>query len=667
MHINRSLADLESNIASDSALIITGLRGIGKTRLAIQYAHEHRDLYALSWIITIGDEGDFDSILSSGFAQLASELRLIEDHKIQELKSGNSDLVRLIITKLEEKCDPWLLIFDNIKNPKAIKSYIPKKGIGHIIITSPRKNIWRNLGHEITLGPFKPLESKQLLFQFMGRNNPDEKENSDAEILIEMLDNLPLAVGQAGAFINYRHYAITEYLNRFKELPAKLLDKKIDDEYPYSTKKVFELTLNEFKKDFENRGKLGIIIINTFSFFNADIIPKIILNFDIWKQSDTTMLNDFNLIDFDEAIGDILSGSIFYDQENSYSMNRIVQIVAQEMLDDNEKRDFALLSQNILHRLFKFDYNDKSTFNICSMTFPHVASLFKHLKELNVCSAITTELLNSMGNYLRTIGNLNKSLYYQKEAYRIDKDLDKDNYSSLARDTFYLAGILRQMGKHIDSIERFKESYQYSLNLEGIEKNKTMIKILNSMGLLLGDTGNYDSALECFNESLDIISHLEEKNDTLIAGVEINIGQTLQELGNYEEAKKHYERSLAIYKDALPENSLEAIKCENLLGRILIQFGDYDAARRILVRSIRKYKIYFGEIYTPSMSNTLNDLGLAIKSTGRLKGALKCFERAQKINEKIFGTQALSRNQVKLSFLLAINCLIPDIIANVVA
>jgi len=29
--------------------------------------------------------------------------------------------------------------------------------------------------------------------------------------------------------------------------------------------------------------------------------------------------------------------------------------------------------------------------------------------------------------------------------------------------------------------------------------------------------------------------------------------------------------------------------------------------------------------------------------------------------------KALSRNQVKLSFLLAIDCLIPDIIANVVA
>ena len=31
------------------------------------------------------------------------------------------------------------------------------------------------------------------------------------------------------------------------------------------------------------------------------------------------------------------------------------------------------------------------------------------------------------------------------------------------------------------------------------------------------------------------------------------------------------------------------------------------------------------------------------------------------------GIWALSRNQVKLSFLLAIDCLIPDIIANVVA
>lgn len=34
---------------------------------------------------------------------------------------------------------------------------------------------------------------------------------------------------------------------------------------------------------------------------------------------------------------------------------------------------------------------------------------------------------------------------------------------------------------------------------------------------------------------------------------------------------------------------------------------------------------------------------------------------------KLSPFSALSRNQVKLSFLLAINCLIPDIIANVVA
>ena len=38
-----------------------------------------------------------------------------------------------------------------------------------------------------------------------------------------------------------------------------------------------------------------------------------------------------------------------------------------------------------------------------------------------------------------------------------------------------------------------------------------------------------------------------------------------------------------------------------------------------------------------------------------------------KLELNTYVKRALSRNQVKLSFLLAINCLIPDIIANVIA
>ena len=56
----------------------------------------------------------------------------------------------------------------------------------------------------------------------------------------------------------------------------------------------------------------------------------------------------------------------------------------------------------------------------------------------------------------------------------------------------------------------------------------------------------------------------------------------------------------------------------------------------------------------------------AVFASGSVSGSSLNLEVVPESAKELYA-MALSRNQVKLSFLLAINCLIPDIIANVVA
>jgi hypothetical protein len=130
------LEELHRALTRDAAVALTGLGGIGKTQLALEYAYRHRDEYRVVWWVRADDE----ATLAADYAGLATALGLAE----REAKE-QAVVVAAARVWLEQNTS-WLLVFDNAESREPVRDYVPQ-GRGAVIITS-REPVWSG-GHAL--------------------------------------------------------------------------------------------------------------------------------------------------------------------------------------------------------------------------------------------------------------------------------------------------------------------------------------------------------------------------------------------------------------------------------------------------------------------------------------------------------------------------------------
>ncbi|MBK6965763.1 MAG: ATP-binding protein [Bacteroidales bacterium] len=194
--------------------VIFGLGGIGKTRLAIEYAWEYQDNYsALLFAVA-----DTPTQLRRSIAELSAPAIL----NLQEWKCPEEDIRMAAAMRWFSENPGWLLIIDNADDKEsvdAIQNLLTNLRGGHVIITS-RRSWWSKTVNKQELD-ILPLEAAKT---FLLDRTMDErrKTNQDEEIASELakeLGSLALALEQAGAYIQNRDGGLTlaDYLARWKE------------------------------------------------------------------------------------------------------------------------------------------------------------------------------------------------------------------------------------------------------------------------------------------------------------------------------------------------------------------------------------------------------------------------------------------------------------------
>jgi hypothetical protein len=188
-----------------------GLGGVGKSRLAVEYALRYeRDYRALLFVSAETPES-----LRAGLAGLCGSRVL----SLPEKAATEQDVqVEAALRWLREH-PGWLLILDAADTraaSEAVEQMLPGLAGGHVLITS-RMRDWSGAVDPLELGVLEPDAAEAFLLErTRGRRRETPTDAEDARELAKDLGGLALALEQAGAYVGKRRISLATYLHRWR-------------------------------------------------------------------------------------------------------------------------------------------------------------------------------------------------------------------------------------------------------------------------------------------------------------------------------------------------------------------------------------------------------------------------------------------------------------------
>lgn len=315
-----------------------GLGGLGKTQVAAEYAYRYALEYsAIFWIAAENVEH-----VTGSFQYIARALDLPERQKADQQQTVCA------VQHWLATYGRWLLIWDNLEDLTLLLRFLPAARQGTVLLTT-RLQALGTFAYAIELLPLAPAEGALLLLrrakmlrasiaedQSYEPTEVAPAEQSAAQELATIMGGLPLALDQAGAYIEETGCRITDYLSRYEQQRTQLLAPRGDavGDHPQSVTATFRLASLQV----EQNHPLAADLLRICAFLHAEAIPEEMFVGHA-PPAETGAALSTDLYHLDLAIAALRTFPLVqrYAQTQTFSIHRLVQAVVQAGMDESER------------------------------------------------------------------------------------------------------------------------------------------------------------------------------------------------------------------------------------------------------------------------------------------------------------------------------------------
>jgi tetratricopeptide (TPR) repeat protein len=638
-------------------LTIHGLGGVGKTQVALEYAHRFRADYDIIWWMDCGQAQYVDASLADLGQRLHEEFGV----SVPE-EGGISEVCRQVLQTLSEGLPDkrWLLIYDNAEDVEQLTTLLPGGG-GHVLITSQNKQ-WQDMGTSLEVEKFRPADSVSHL-----RRRLHGITEADASRIARVLQDIPLGVAAAGALLAVTGLSVDEYLERLErqETPTYPSSHPLKA-YPPEVAKAWNLSLDEL----ETRSAAAARLVGICSVMAPEVSLDLINSQDMaetLRTLDPTISEQAMIARLTRQI-DLLALIKVDNNRRQIQVHRVVQAIASDRMSDEE----TAAARRAVHRMLvdakpEGDVDDPQTWRRYRVIWPHL----RPSEAMWSADTRVRQLLIERVRYIRQRDDLERGKRRAEEVQRAwrsmlsgipDPELpgsermvtgkpDPETAESLRRQLlrlqFNLANILRGLAEFDEARKVDQEVLEGQLKLLGPDHLHT----LQTRGSLAGDMralGEYQAALDLDEVTYESSRELfgDEFRGTLNAASNLALSYLLT--GRFRQALAQDRQTLDRRASVLGPTNPRTFNSGFAVTRDLLETGRYGEAVSRMEAVWRQCRETLGDNDRTTLNARLL-LGVALRCVGRPDEAADHIEWARVGLTRGFGRDSTDALAARLS------------------
>lgn len=617
-------------VALTPALALSGLGGIGKTQLAVEYTYR----YALEYTAVFWLAAETAESLMASVQQIADQLQP-PVRQTTDQRQMLAIVRRWLITHTG-----WLVIADNVEDLDLIQAVLPPTRQGALLVTTRRQTLG-NLVEPLEVPPLKSEEGVSLLLQRAHRLGIPVAgaEEAAAVGLVALLEGLPLALDQAGAYIDETGCSVAEYLQLSRHQRRQMLARRgvHEGSHPASVTTTLRLAVERVEREYP----AAIDLLRMCAFFHAEAIPEELFVAGASHLGPVLGPVVADPYQFNLVLAALRNASLVtrHPETRTLSVHRLVQAVLQDQMEPAEARVWSTRVVGTVNAAFPEPEPEFPVWTQCVRYLTHALACVPLLEQADELPA-AGELLFKIGSYLMGRGHLAEAKPLLGQAVALgEKQADLDPTILLLR-LLKQAELFWRQGMYSQAEQLVQRSLTFGEHHLG-PTHRQIAEILDNLAILYCDQGKYEQAEPLYLRALGIYEQ-EWGSDHPETGMVLNnLALLYRRMGKYQQAESLYMRSLQMKERQLgPEHPRTVVTLSNL-ALLCYNQGKYEQAEELYIRALPLWERAVGPEH-PSLAHTLAGFADLCKAQGKYEQAEALYRRALHIWEAASHHQAAS-------------------------
>jgi tetratricopeptide (TPR) repeat protein len=604
---------------------ISGLGGIGKTQIAIEYAYRYSTEYqAIFWV-----NASTRDVLSDDFIKLAVLLNLPEPHE------EDRDIVIRAVKRWLSNHTRWLLILDNVDNLEMIADFLPAQSTGDVLITT-RLQALGTVAQNIDVEKMQLEEGMILLLRRVKAILPDAsfdqaplETRTQAREVADALDGLPLALDQAGAYIEETQCGLSQYVSLYSKSRKELLQRRgrFPLNHPDSVAATWSISFQQVQE--ENPAAAELLYL--LAFLNPEAIPEDIIRQGAREPGSALSIVAHDLLSINDCIELLLRYSLIRRVPDTQTLNihRLVQIVLKDSLGSHEQRLWAERTIRAVNRAFPTF--EPQTLEDCRRYLPHAQLCSEYIDEYEFAFPEAARLCNEAASCLKVYGSYQQATKMLLAALTIRRKIIANN-RDIANTLNDLGAVYLSQSKYDDALLNLQEALNIRQDVLGKE-HPEVAQTLHHLANLYRAQGNYTKAEPFYLQALHIRKKVLAVDDPLLAESYYGLAKLYHSLERYAFAEQFCLQALHIQKQSLGSNHPMIASTMNMLAKIYQGQKKFDQAEEMNLRALEIRESTSGAEH-PHVASILNCLIEIYHAQGNYQEAEPLIARARKIHEQ---------------------------------